>query len=83
MNRIKIIWRTIQMARKKGKSTIALAQAHYAEKIPVMAPNYVAGVSRFFGQNVGNSLPARHYSEKIKAGADQTYATNLKRAFGV
>jgi hypothetical protein len=71
------------MARKKGKSTIALAQAHYAEKITVMGPNYVAGVNRFFGQNVSGSAPVRHYTEKIKAGADITYATNLKRAFGV
>jgi hypothetical protein len=71
------------MARKKGKSTIALAQAHYAEKIPTMGTNYRAGVSRFFGQDVSASMPARHYSEKIKAGADQTYATNLKRSFGL
>lgn len=71
------------MARKKGKSTIQLAQAHYAEKIPVMGPNYVSGVSRFFGQSVQGSMPVRHYAEKIKAGADVTYATNLKRAFGI
>ena len=71
------------MARKKGKSTIALAQEHYAEKISTMGPNYVAGVSRFFGTDVSRSLPAKHYGEKIRAGADQTYATNLKRAFGV
>jgi hypothetical protein len=48
-----------------------------------MGPNYVAGVNRFFGQNVSGSAPVRHYTEKIKAGADITYATNLKRAFGV
>jgi hypothetical protein len=71
------------MARKKGKSTIALAQQHYAEKIPQMGTNYKAGVSRFFGQDVSGSLPARHYGEKIKAGADITYATKLKQSFGL
>lgn len=72
------------MARKKGKSTISQAIANYAIKVPVMPKNYLAGMTRFFeGANVSNSAPVLKYNQKIKAGVENIYGANLKRAFGL
>lgn len=73
------------MARKskKGKVTIAQAKTHYAEKVPVMPANYRSGMARFFGQDVTNSLPSKHYAEKIVSGVENTWESQLKKAFGI
>lgn len=72
------------MAKKgRGQTTFADAQRHYAEKVPVMPANYTSGMGTFFGQSVSSSLPARHYSEKIKPGVEVTWGNNLKKAFGL
>lgn len=72
------------MARKKkGRVTLEQAKKHYSEKVPVMPANYNDGMKRFFGQDVSSSLPATHYSEKIRPGVEDTWANQLRKAFNL
>lgn len=69
--------------RSRGGSTIALAQEHYREKVPMMPGNYAGRMGSFFGQDVSGAPPVVHYRQKITSGVDGKYANNLKAAFGI
>lgn len=64
-------------------TTIDRAKAKLAAKIPSMPGNYNAAMGDFFGRDVSGSTPCRSYGVKITPGVENTWETNLKRAFGV
>jgi hypothetical protein len=68
---------------KRGKSTIQLATAKYAQAIPSMKANYVSGVSRFLGTQVPANSPAvQKYNMNLPADG-QKWAAGVRRGFGV
>ena len=51
-------------------------------KLRVMPANYVSGMSQFFGQDVGGSIPVANYKAKITPAVADKWERNLKNAFG-
>lgn len=64
-------------------TTIDRAKAKLAAKIPGMRDNYSSAMSDFFGRDVGGSVPVSSYKAKVAPGMENTWESNLKRAFGV
>lgn len=62
---------------------LAEAKKKYANKVRVMGPNYIAGVSAFLGVDVSRSVPVANYNMKIKSGVEDKWERNYKAAFGV
>ena len=52
-------------------------------KVRVMPKNYADGMSAFFGQDVGNSIPLKSYAVKITSAMPAKWERNLKNAFGL
>lgn len=66
-----------------GLSPIDVAQKRFAEKIPEMPGNFADGMSAFFGQDVGDSLPVAKFAAKVVPGLEDVWRRNLEVAFGV
>ena len=64
-------------------TTIDRAKAKLAAKIPTMPANYNTSMGTFFGRDVSGSVPSRSYAAKVAPGMENTWETNLKRAYGV
>lgn len=64
-------------------TTIDRAEAKLAAKIPGMGRNYSDSMGRFFGRDVSSSVPVMSYNAKVAPGMEKTWASNMRRAFGV
>lgn len=79
---------TAKNAKKEDHmaTTINRAKAKLAAKIPTMPDSYNQAMADFFGVSTGviaGSAPGKGYAAKISPGMENTWETNLKRAFGV
>lgn len=66
-----------------GLSPIDVAQKKFADRIPEMPGNFADGMSTFFGQDVGDSLPVAKFAAKVIPGLEDKWRENLEAAFGV